>query len=92
VADAAKEGNTEPPVAGIIFASAGPKFLFGSPSNKLRSGSIDAAVLQDFHSGFVNLALRIDRGGTKHSPDGTIGRLARKLISTMGARCKYTGV
>jgi hypothetical protein len=89
--DAAKKGNMEPSSGGCsLRLCEALKFLVGSSSNK--SGSINVAVLQDFHTGLVNLAFRIDRGGTKHSPDGTIGRLARKMILAMGARCKYTGV
>jgi hypothetical protein len=81
VVDAAKEGKTEPASGGrSLRLCETPKFLVGSCSNKLRSGSINVALLQDFHTRLVNLAFRIDRGGTKHSPDGTIGRLARKLI------------
>jgi len=81
VADAAKEGKMERITEGLAFAREEPRFsLRFFPGISSCSICADICVLQDFHTGLVNLAFPKDHGVKKHFSSGTIGNLARKLI------------
>jgi hypothetical protein len=81
VADAAKEGKMGTNCRGLsLCACVAPIFPSIFPGLSSCSICANVCVLQDFHTGLVNLAFRKDHGAKKHFSNGTIGNLARKLI------------